>query len=70
MQCPPIYIILSVPKLWTARPTRKSYILDQIGETITMEYNAPMKYTIDGDIYTSGLQQEVTLGPPVQFLHL
>ena len=36
MQCPPIYIILSVPKLWTARPTRKSYILDQIGETITM----------------------------------
>ena len=70
MNCSPMHIVWSVPKLALARPTNSPKIIDRTGQRIQMEYTEPLRYTIDGDVYTSGLTQTIALGPAISFLHL
>lgn len=70
MNCSPMHIVWSIPNIWLARPTNSPKIVDQTGQHIQMEYTEPLRYTIDGDVYTSGLTQTIALGPAISFLHL
>ena len=70
MNCPPIRILRSIPNLALGRPTNSSTILDKTGQSIQMEYSENLRYTIDGDLYTSDGAQNIVLGPPITFLHL
>lgn len=70
MTCSAMHIVWNVPKLALGLPTNSPSIIDRTGKHIVMEYTEPLRYTIDGDLYTSGLTQTITLGPPISFLHL
>ena len=70
MTCSPLHIAKVIPKLWLAKPTKKSYIKDIVGQQIRFEYSNPHISTIDGDVYPAETMDTVRVGPPVEFIHL
>ena len=68
MTCSPLYIAFSLPKILFAKATNKSYIIDKSDLSIHLKYNQPQAFTLDGDLYTSKLEQHIELGPPVSFI--
>lgn len=68
MTCSPLYIALSLPHILLAKPTNKTYILDQPSTEIQFSYTHPQSYTIDGDMYISTCTQNIRVGPALEFV--
>jgi diacylglycerol kinase (ATP) len=68
MNCSPLNIVFALPKMWRAKPTQKSYIEDLSGQRITLTFGGEQSYTLDGDLYPVCNQQNIRIGPPINFI--
>ncbi|MEC7984907.1 MAG: diacylglycerol kinase family protein [Myxococcota bacterium] len=65
---PPIWIALALPKIRLASAIQSERVADECGATFTLKPESPMKYTIDGDLYTVSDTLDLTLGPMLEFI--
>ncbi|MFO1520231.1 MAG: diacylglycerol kinase family protein [bacterium] len=60
---PPRNVLRHVPNMFLGKPSTSEDILQQAAEEMTMRFNEPQEYTIDGDIMPATTEITVKTGP-------
>ncbi len=64
----PAQVVLSLPRVWLGRPWRRRLALDSVTRELVVETTAPLRFTIDGDLYQAHREVRVTTGPGVSII--
>ena len=64
----PIWIAFALPRIRLAAAIQSENVADECAARFTLRPEKPMKYTIDGDLYTTTGTLELTLGPKIDFI--
>lgn len=65
---PPAAFTADLLPLRLARPARHPLAHDGVGRVLRLKANEPLRYNLDGDLYDTGPEVEVSAGPPLTFL--
>jgi diacylglycerol kinase family enzyme len=66
--CPAPQLVLELPRIWRARPTRHPDIHSVTVTRLVLRGDAPLSYMIDGDLHRGGREIRIGVGPEVRFL--
>lgn len=61
-----LQVAARLPQIWLGRPWRRSLAVDAV--TRDLRVDGPLRFTIDGDLYTAEREVRVQTGPPVRLV--
>lgn len=59
-------VALSLPAIRLGRPWHRRVAMDAVARRLVIEPEAPLRFTVDGDLYRAERSLEVGVGPPVR----
>jgi diacylglycerol kinase (ATP) len=63
-----LHVAARLLHIWLGRPWRRALALDAVARDLRLEGTAPVRFTLDGDLYQARESLRVRPGPPVRLL--
>jgi diacylglycerol kinase (ATP) len=64
----PAGIAARLPKIYLGKKITEKVMIEMVAKEVLIESDKPLKYTLDGENYTSGLQLKIGTGPRLQII--
>ncbi len=61
-------LALSLPAVWRGRPWRRRVAADAVARELVLEPEAPLRFSVDGEVYGPADRLRVSVGPALQLL--
>jgi len=61
-----VQVAAHLPQIWLGRPWKRTLAVDAVARDLTVE--GPVRFTVDGDLYTARESVRVRTGPPVRII--
>jgi diacylglycerol kinase (ATP) len=68
LACTPAGIVRIMPDVYRGLPTHNPDVHSRLAQTMRIEADRPMSYTVDGDFHGGGQVVQITVGPRIQLV--
>lgn len=64
----PLAVVLDLPRIYRGRAMRRDRCISAVAADVLLEFDEPIRYTIDGDLYTGERELRLRTGPLLRFV--